>query len=548
MEMDNKRGLFITDILSKIYEKVIKNRNAEKISNYTSDFQMGGVKERCPGDCLLLLSETIRVQRKQGKKCYLVFGDAVKCFDKLWLKDSLVELYKAGCEPQDIQMIYNMNRNTIIEIETPCGITKKVEVGDIVKQGTVLGPTLCCVSIDQINNIGENQERCLGREVMAIVVFVDDVISAGSAGNGRKAIRNFKELEDLKKVTYGLKKTKYMVMNTGREEEEVITEEVGLGIVTKTKEYKYMGFHTNEAANCLFHIEKKNKQICGQIMALKSIACYSNVGPKFLLVRLQLYESCTLKSMLHGIEAWNQQTRKEIKNLEKVQAKALCRILEVPISTPYMGILSELGIWKVEYRVDYRRIMFIQNILKSNQRRLTKRVVLDQKDSEEEDTIYQTTKKALDKYGVDIDEIAEMKKSKLKKLVKSAINKQMEKDIRKAAENMTKMRFIRNYEFKRKDYVNKMGGYECMLTLKTRLNMLPVFANYKGDVTKEKICVHCKLEEDNTEHLLECRQLGETILKKEDIYDEGNPQLWRLLNERIQYNLNTRCNGKLWEK
>ena len=162
----------------------------------------------------------------------MVFGDAVKCFDKLWLKDALVELYKAGCEPQDIQMIYNMNKDTVIEIETPCGTTEKVKVGDIVKQGTVLGPTLCCVSIDQINNIGESQERSLGRGVIAIVVFVDDVMSAGSADDGRKAIRNFKELEDLKKVTYGLKKTKYMVTNTGREEEEVITEEVGLGLVS----------------------------------------------------------------------------------------------------------------------------------------------------------------------------------------------------------------------------------------------------------------------------------------------------------------------------
>ena len=162
-----------------------------------------------------------------------------------------------------------------------------------------------------------------------------------------------------------------------------------------------MGFHVNEDANCLFHIEKKNGQNSGQIMALKSIASYNNVGPKFLLVRLQLYESCTVQSLLHGIEAWNQQTKKELKNLEKIQAKALCQILEVPISTPYMGLLNELGIWKVEYRIDYRRIMFIQNILKSNQRRLTKRVLLDQKESEEEDTIYQTTKKALDKYSID---------------------------------------------------------------------------------------------------------------------------------------------------
>ena len=112
-----------------------------------------------------------------------------------------------------------------------------------------------------------------------------------------------------------------------------------------------------------------------------------------------------------------------------------------------MGLLSELGVWKVEYRIDYRRIMFIQNILKSNQNRLTKRVVLNQKESEEEGTIYETTKKALIKYGIDIEEIAEMKKSELKKLVKEEINKQMEKDIRKAAENMTKLRFIRSYEF-----------------------------------------------------------------------------------------------------
>ena len=79
-----------------------------------------------------------------------------------------------------------------------------------------------------------------------------------------------------------------------------------------------------------------------------------------------------------------------------------------------------------------------------------------------------------------------------------------------------------------------------MLALKTGLNMLPVFANYKGDVTMDRTCVHCKMADDNTEHLVECRQLGETILKREDICDDGNPELWKLINERIQYNLNTR--------
>ena len=171
--MDNKRGLFMTDILSKMYEKVMKNRNVERICEYVSDLQTGGTKERATVDNFIILSEVVRRKKKMGQKCYLMFGDAVKCFDKLWLKDSLVELYKAGCSIQDIQMIYKMNDGTIIEVETPFGLTEKLKVGEIVKQGTVLGPTLCCVSTDQINSVGESQERNLGRELIGILVFVD---------------------------------------------------------------------------------------------------------------------------------------------------------------------------------------------------------------------------------------------------------------------------------------------------------------------------------------------------------------------------------------
>ena len=454
--MDNKRGLFITDILSKMYERVLKNRNEVKISEYMSDNQTGGVKNRATADNFVILSEIIRRKKKLGKKCYLMFGDAVKCFDKLWLKDSLVELYKAGCDVQDIEMVYKMNDGTIIEVETPSGMTEKLNVGEVVKQGTVLGPTLCCVSTDQINNVGENQERSVGRELIGILVFVDDVMSAGNAENIRKAIRNCREMEHLKKTTYGLKKTKYMVMKTGREEEEIIEENVKEGVVQKTNEYEYLGFFLDEHANCMHHIEKKGNDMKGQMVALKSIASFSNVGAMFVLVRLQLYELCTIHSLLYGIEAWNKQTKKEIKELEKQQAKALCSLLHLPKTTPYLGILSETGIWKVEERINYRRIMLVQNILKSDDRRLSKRLLVEQAENEEDDTLYATTKTALDRYGIDINNIANMKKSELKKIVKERIDAEMNKMIQKAAENMTKMRFVKGTRFGRKSYFEEM--------------------------------------------------------------------------------------------
>ena len=81
--------------------------------------QTGGTKGRATVDNKILLSEIFRNNRKLGRMTYVVYGDAVKCFDKLCLKDALVELYKAGCSPQDIQMIYGMNKETEISVLTP---------------------------------------------------------------------------------------------------------------------------------------------------------------------------------------------------------------------------------------------------------------------------------------------------------------------------------------------------------------------------------------------------------------------------------------------
>ena len=69
-----------------------------------SDLQTGGVTGRATVDNKIILSEIFRKNKKMGRKTYVVYGDAVKCFDKLWLKDALVELFKAGCSPQDIMM------------------------------------------------------------------------------------------------------------------------------------------------------------------------------------------------------------------------------------------------------------------------------------------------------------------------------------------------------------------------------------------------------------------------------------------------------------
>ena len=52
--------------------------------------------------------------------------------------------------------------------------------------------------------------------------YVDDILGGDKAEEARRVIRKMRQLEIEKKYTFGLDKTKYMVIETGREVEEEI--------------------------------------------------------------------------------------------------------------------------------------------------------------------------------------------------------------------------------------------------------------------------------------------------------------------------------------
>ena len=141
--MENRRGLFLTNILSKLFERVLENVTREEIQ--MSQYQSGGQRKRGTCDNQIMMNAVIDQNRRLKKKSYLYFADAYKCFDRLWLKDCLVELWKAGMREREITIIYEMNRLANIEIRTPNGITKDILVNDIVRQGTIFGPKLCYI-------------------------------------------------------------------------------------------------------------------------------------------------------------------------------------------------------------------------------------------------------------------------------------------------------------------------------------------------------------------------------------------------------------------
>ena len=372
LEMTNRRGIFLTNIISKLFEKVINNKTKNEIK--MSEYQSGGQTRRSTVDNWIVLGAVIDNNKRIGKETYIIFVDAEKCFDKLWLKDTLVDLHEAGLRERETNIIYEMNKMSTIFIKTPVGETKPIIANEIVKQGTIYGPKLCCVSTDKINTLEEECITYLSPDLYTKgLVFVDDMAMAGSREAIEKFGKNIKSMEEKKKFTISVKKSNYMIItNNENKTMEEVHIEVEKGIIQQTKEYKYLGNWINSKGNMDRHLEESEGKIKGMVAEVKRTGNKNKVGVLDLQIQLLLFEKTIMSTILFNLEAWTGIRAKDITRLERMQTNGLKNILGVPRTTPELGIQIETGTWPMINKIHYKKLMLLRELMTSDENRLAK--------------------------------------------------------------------------------------------------------------------------------------------------------------------------------
>lgn len=140
--LKNHRGVFLSAVLSKVMERLIKTRINSKLKNI-DPLQCGGQHNKSTDDSLFLLRGTIDHSKYLNRTLYLTFYDYRTCFDKLWLDDCLIAMWNLRINNNMFSLIYRMNESCEAIVRTPYGPTPPFECPQIVKQGTVLGGSLC---------------------------------------------------------------------------------------------------------------------------------------------------------------------------------------------------------------------------------------------------------------------------------------------------------------------------------------------------------------------------------------------------------------------
>ena len=166
--------------------------------------------------------------------------------------------------------------------------------------------------------------------------------------------------------------------------------------------------------------------------------------------------------------------------------------------------------------MELKRVMLFHQIITSKGTRLLKEVIDDQIRSTYPGCWTEQTLEICKKYNLGVQLIKCMKKRKPKQLLKERIRKRLERRLEVEKREKTKTRLCGG--FVRKKYITNGSMSKNIVRgiLKTRLNMLELNCNYKGN-NRSETCGLCKEGKDTTEHLFECREIRRCLDDVPDI-------------------------------
>ena len=206
------------------------------------------------------------------------------------------------------------------------------------------------------------------------------------------------------------------------------------------------------------------------ITSVKAIANDKNMRRLSTQARLKLIETVIIPSLIYNAEAYPSYTKIEINELEAIQGRIIRDILKVPRTTPYLALLLETGMLTMEARLDYKKSMLYHNIINSDETRIIKQIIMEQRNFARKGTWYHGITLILKKYGV-TDNPECVNKSKWKKTVKECIRRKTEESIKDKCKEQSKSRSVRNDSYEMKEYMKETTIKEMKEIVKTRVHV-----------------------------------------------------------------------------
>ena len=377
LDMNSDRGIFILTVMKKILDKLIYKDNYKEVDARMTDSNIGARRRRNIKDHLFIIHGIINSVVRGHDDCIdIQIYDIEKAFDALWLEDCLNDIYDNLPEKNHndkISLLYESSRTNMVAVKTALGLTRRVNMPNIVQQGGTWGPLLCSNSIDKIGKkCMETEEHIYLYKRTAKILplgFIDDLNGISKCGIESLSLNTFLttqiELKKLKLHTADNKgKSKCVKLHIGKDRGLCPSLTVHGTKMPQVYEESYLGDILSSDGKNSKNIKSRISKGIGIISQIINILDEVSFGPFLFEVALLLRESMFINGMLTNAEIWYNFSEKEVKEFENLDHIFFRRLFRVPKSTPIEAFYLETGAVPIGIIIKKRRLNYLHSILR----------------------------------------------------------------------------------------------------------------------------------------------------------------------------------------
>ena len=249
-------------------------------------------------------------------------------------------------------------------------------------------------------------------------------------------------------------------------------------------------------------------------------------GKYYFQAAVVLRNSLLISSMLFNSEAWYNVTTAEIESLEKIDETCLRKILNAPFATPKIMLYLELGVLPIRYIVKSRRLNYLHYILNEDEKSLIYNFLQIQLQNPTLKDWGSEVKRDIEELnlGTTIEDIKNMPKNTLKKLVKTKLNENAFNYL--ISRKKSKTKDVPHNSLTMQEYLEANAGdmniAEKQFLFQCKSRMLDVKCNMKSENLKDLKCTACGKEDENQMHLLQCESLNQELIGESHEIDYGD--------------------------
>jgi hypothetical protein len=357
LEKTNYRPLSVIAHLAKLSESVVHKQLLDYLTEhkFISIDQFAYLKRHSTQTCLHRLMDDILENVNENEKTALCFLDIRKCFDTINHDLLLTKLSKYGILNKEFNWFksYLSDRTQVVINNNIISSECTLNIG--VPQGTILGPILFLLFVNDLSNVIQNAN---------INIFADDVVVYCSDANVnnlqinmQSQMNNVFNWYQRNRLALSLEKCSVMVINNKLKVQiKDFVIKLGDTVLEQVDSMKYLGVTIENSLKWNIHINSITKKV--RINNARIRRLYK-IMPEHL--RLQLYKSSSIPIIDYASTVWgdfSQQDLAIIQRLEHSAARAISCNYDY-INTRGHDIMKRLKMTFFINRLNYYRALLM---------------------------------------------------------------------------------------------------------------------------------------------------------------------------------------------